>query len=162
MFQLHDPEPPDPATLDVDAVLLASEGKPLTPEAIDFAARIAQRSNAPVRVLTIARIWGTSFGFPAPGLLPTRAEWKEQHDIVEKAIKALKRRGVEASGHVLGTRKPTKKILAEARRHICDAIVMPAEPPRNRFVGNFMWSQEAYRVRRKADVPVYVIQHSPE
>ena len=67
-------EPPDPAGLAVRAVLLASEGRPIPAAAVEFAARIAAQSTAPVHVLSIARVWGTSFGLPNPGLLPNKRE----------------------------------------------------------------------------------------
>jgi nucleotide-binding universal stress UspA family protein len=150
-------EPPDPDTLEVEAVLLASEARPISGEAIATATRIAKRSGAPVHVLTIARIWGTSLGFPSPGLYPSKGEWDAQRAIVDETIRALERTGVEADGHVIGTRNATKRIVREARRLHCGAIVMTADPPRGRFVGNFMWSQEPQRVRRRADVPVYLV-----
>ncbi len=150
-------EPPDPDTLDVEAVLLASEQRPISPEAIAIATRLAERSGAPVHVLTNARIWGTSFGFPNPGLYPSKGEWDKQRAIVDETVRALERAGVEADGHVIGARNATKRIVREARRLRCDAIVMTADESRNRFVGNFMWSQEPQRVRRRADVPVYLV-----
>jgi nucleotide-binding universal stress UspA family protein len=105
----------------------------------------------------VARVHGISFAFPNPWLMPTRKEWQAQRDIVGDAIKALEKRGVEATGHVVGTRKATRAILREAAREGSDAIVMAADPPRNRLVADMMWSQEAYRVRRRARVPVYVV-----
>ena len=36
-------------------------------------------------------------------------------------------------------------------------IVMGGDPPRNRLLGDFIWSQEPYRVRRRAGRPVYVV-----
>jgi hypothetical protein len=33
---------------------------------------------------------------------------------------------------------------------------MGADPPRNRVVADLMWSQEPYRVLRKARVPVHL------
>jgi len=62
-----------------------------------------------------------------------------------------------ASPHVLATRKATKRIVSEAERLGCDVIVMGGDPPRNRFVGDFIWSQEPYRVQRRAGLPVYVV-----
>jgi nucleotide-binding universal stress UspA family protein len=94
---------------------------------------------------------------PNPGLLPTRKEWDEQRKLVTTAVKALRRRGVEADGHVLGTRKATRRIVGEAERLGCDAIVMAADPPRGRLVADLMWSQEPYRVRRRAKIPVYLV-----
>jgi nucleotide-binding universal stress UspA family protein len=94
---------------------------------------------------------------PTPGLLPSRPEWAAQRDLVDKAIKRLKRKGLTAEGHVLGTRNATKKILEEASRYGCQAIVMAADPDRARFVATAMWSQEPQRVRRKARLPVFLV-----
>jgi nucleotide-binding universal stress UspA family protein len=153
-------EPPDPETLEVNAVLLASEDRDISPEAISLAAKIAERSKAPVHVLVIARIWGTSFGFPNPGLMPNKREWEEQRKKAELAVRALKGWGLESEGHVLGTRNATKKILQEAQLHRCGAIVMGADEPKGRLRGNMDWSQEPYRVRRRADIPVYLVTES--
>jgi nucleotide-binding universal stress UspA family protein len=149
---------PDPDAVEVRAVLLASEERVIPPAAIQLAARMARRCQAPVHVFTIARVWGTSFGFPNPGLYPTRREWDAQRDNVERAVKALRRKGIEADGRVVGTRAGAKRIVREARRLECDAIVMGADPPRGRLLADFIWSQEPYRVRRRADVPVYLVQ----
>ena len=93
------------------AVLLASEDREIPTAAIDLAARIAKRSDAPVHVFTIARVWGTSFGFPNPGLMPTRREWDQQRDNVEEAIGRLERKGIYANGRVVGTRAGAKRIV---------------------------------------------------
>ena len=138
-------------------ILLASEGRPIPNAAVARVVELAQRG-ATVRVFSIARIHGTAFGMPTPGLLPTRPEWAAQRDLVDEAIKRLKRKGLTAEGHVLGTRNATKKILQEAAQHQCQAIVMAADPDRNRVVGNVMWSQEPQRVRRKARLPVFLVE----
>ena len=153
-------EPPDPDTLQVDAVLLASEDRDISPQAISLAGRIAEQSRAPVHVLVIARIWGTSFGFPNPGLFPNKREWDEQRKKAELAVRALKGWGLEADGHVVGTRNATKKILEKARITGCGVIVMAADQPKGRLRGNMDWSQEPYRVRRRADIPVYLVAES--
>jgi nucleotide-binding universal stress UspA family protein len=151
-------EPPDPSTLEISRVLLASEGRPISPQALGFTLELARSRRASVHVFSIARVWGTSLGFPSPGLLPTRKEWEEQRTMVGSAVKELKRAGIEAGGRVLGTRRAAKRIVAEASRLECDLIVMSADPPRNRLLGDMMWSQEPYRVRRRARIPVYLVQ----
>jgi len=151
---------PDPDTLHVRAVLLASESREIPRAAVDLAARIAKRSGAPVHVFTIARIWGTTFGFPSPGLYPTKREWDEQRQKAEKAVARLERKGVTADARVIGTRAGAKRIVKEAQRRGCDAIVMAADPPRHPVVANFMWSQEPYRVRRRAGMPVFLVMES--
>jgi len=150
-------EPPDPETLEVEGVLLASEERPICAAAIALAVRIAQRSGAPVHVLTIARIWGSSLGFPNPGLFPSKQEWDKQRAIVDETLRALERAGVECDGHVIGARNATKRIVREAAHLRCGAIVMGADEQRNSFLASFMWSQEPQRVRRRAAVPVYLV-----
>jgi hypothetical protein len=136
-------------------ILLASEGRPIPQHAVDAAAGLAGFS---VRVLSIARVHGVAFGLQTPGLLPNKQEWQEQRDLVAKAVKALKKRGLAAEGQVLGTRKAAKRIVADAIATGCEAIVMAADPPRSRLIQDFMWSQEPYRVRREAKkLPVILV-----
>jgi nucleotide-binding universal stress UspA family protein len=144
-----------------ERILLASEGREIPRQAIDRVIELAAPSGASVRVFTIARVHGVAFGMPTPGLLPTKREWAQQRDIVDQAIKRLKRKGIEADGHVLGTRNAAKKIVQEARNENCQAIVMAADPDRNRIVGNALWTQEPQRVRRRAKVPVFLVVDEP-
>jgi nucleotide-binding universal stress UspA family protein len=136
-------------------ILLASEGRPFSDEAIAEVLAIAA-PHAYVRVLSVARVHGVAFGMPNPGLLPTKREWAEQRDAVASAIKRLKRRGLNADGHVVGTRNATKMILNEATAYRCETVVMGADPDRNRLVANAIWEQEPQRVRRRCKLPVYL------
>ena len=147
---------PEPGSIAVDRVLLASEGRPISPAALELAATLAAQGGGKVHVFSVARVWGSGLGLPNPGLLPNRGEWDVQREIVGSAVEALKRRGLDATGHVLATRKATKRIVGEAARLGCGAIVMGADPPRNRFVADLMWSQEPYRVQRRSEIPVYL------
>jgi len=70
-------------------VLLATEGRAIPAAAVERAAELARESGGRVHVFSVARVWGTSFGFPNPGLQPTRHEWKEQHTVVEDAVTTL-------------------------------------------------------------------------
>jgi nucleotide-binding universal stress UspA family protein len=141
----------------VDRVLLASEGRAIPAAAVDRAAELARAGRGSVHVFSVARVWGTGLGLPNPGLLPSKREWDEQRTVVADAVQALKKRGVEATGHVLATRRATKRIVGEAERLGCSAIVMAADPPRNRLLADLMWSQEPYRVLRRAKVPVHLV-----
>jgi nucleotide-binding universal stress UspA family protein len=140
-----------------ERILLATEGREITAAAIARVVELARKSGASVHVFSIARVHGTSFGFPSPGLLPTKQEWADRRDMVRKTVRRLERKGIEADGHVLGTRKATKRICDQATKEGCDAIVMPADPDRNRVVGDMLWTQEPQRVRRRAKVPVFLV-----
>ena len=150
--------PPDASSLTANKILLASEGRAISEDAIDVAARLAKQSSCPVRVFSVARIWGSGLGLPMPGLLPSKGEWDQQRDLVIQAVRALRKQGLEADGHVLATRKATKRIVSEAERLGCDVIVMAADAPRPWLLADWMWSQEPYRVRRRAKIPVLLVQ----
>jgi nucleotide-binding universal stress UspA family protein len=141
----------------IQRILLASEGREISNAAIARVIELARPSGASVRVYSVARIHGVAFGMQTPGLLPTKKELAEQREIVAKAIARLKRKGIEADGHVVGTRNATKGIVKEATTQGCDVIVMTADPDRNRVIGDFSWSQEPQRVRRRAKIPVYLV-----
>jgi nucleotide-binding universal stress UspA family protein len=141
-------------------ILLASEGREIPDRAIARVVELAE-PGASVHVFSVARVHGVSFGLPNPGLLPTRAEWAQQRDIVAGAVKRLQRKGLKADGRVLGTRKATARIRDEAAKEGCEAIVMAADPDRNRIVADMLWSQEPQRVRRRAAVPVFLVIAQP-
>jgi len=110
-----DRQPTDPSE-----VLLASDGRQ------DFSKRAVARAAAlagsgTVSVVTIAK---TQFGIPHPGLLPNKEELADRNRWVERAIKELRRRGVEADGQVAATRKARKKLAEIARVRGVSVIVI--------------------------------------
>ncbi|MGP0103305.1 MAG: universal stress protein [Solirubrobacteraceae bacterium] len=141
-------------------ILLATEGRAIPDAAIARVAELADRSGPTrpsVHVFSIARMHGVAFGLPNPGLLPTKRELAALREIVDSAIRRLAREGLDAEGHVLATRKVTARICEEAIKEECQAIVMAADPDRNRIVGDMLWTQEPQRVRRRAKVPVFLV-----
>lgn len=136
-------------------VLLASEGRAFTPASIAKAAEVAGPDGTVV-VLVITRVYGSGFGLPNPGLLPTHAEREQCKAHAEKAVKALKRRGLKATAEVAGTRHATKRICRLADALGAAAIVMGSDPDRSRISGGMLWSQEPQRVQRHAKLPVHL------
>jgi hypothetical protein len=143
------------------SVLLASEGRPFTVASIALAADLARAADGTVQVLSIARVHGVGFGLQAPGLIPTKAEWDEQREIVNRAVSRLRRRGLQAEGQVLGTRKPAKRICALAGELGSGAIVMGADPARAKLIRGMLWSQEPQAVERRSKVPVHLAIEEP-
>jgi nucleotide-binding universal stress UspA family protein len=104
-------------------VLLASDGQSrFSARAVAQAAILA--GSRGVAVLTIAKIYGTSFGLPHPGLLPTKGEMKERIGWVDDAIARLDRKGVTADGQVASTRRAAKAIANVARVRGVETVVM--------------------------------------
>ena len=112
-----DPQPTAPA-----AVLLASPGSPLSRAAVRRARELA--GGEPVAVLSILKVYGSQFGLPNPGLLPTRRERDEQLAIVGRAIKDLERLGGDADGQVATTRSAARTIAKVARTRQVRYVVM--------------------------------------
>jgi hypothetical protein len=115
-----DAQPVEPRT-----VLLATDGRqPFSPEAIERAAALA--SPGGVAVLAIAKIYGTQFGLPHPGLMPTRDEVDVRRGWIADAITAFERKGVEADGQLAATRKPIKLIAKVALARSVEHVVVDA------------------------------------
>lgn len=145
------------ATETFQRILLATEGRKISDAAIERVIALADPDGATAHVFSIARVHGVSFGLQSPGLMPNKRELADARENVKRAVKRLKRKGIEAEGHVLATRKSTKRICQEAAQEDCEAIVMAADPDRNRLVSDFLWEQEPQRVRRRAKIPVFLV-----
>jgi hypothetical protein len=116
----------DPQPSQVATVLLASSGGPFSNTAIEAAVR--NSDGGPVAVLTIARVYGSSFGLPNPGLLPTGKELAAQEDLVRQAILSIEKQGLVGWGQVAATRRPGRTIARVARVRGVDRVVV-CEPP---------------------------------
>ena len=106
------PDTPRPFRLPTFAkwiALLASAGTPFSGAAVRRAYELA--AGEPIAVLTILKVYGSSFGLPNPGLLPTRRERDEQYTIVRRAIAAVERRGGTADGQIAATRSAGRTIV---------------------------------------------------
>jgi len=113
-----DVQPTDPCE-----VMLASDGRQdYSPRAVARAAALG--GPEPVAVVTIAKIYGSSFGLPHPGLLPTKDELAERQRWVEGAIGKLRAAGTPADGQVAATRRAAKKLAAVARARGARVIVI--------------------------------------
>jgi hypothetical protein len=116
-----DAAPREPAT-----VLLASSGAPISRAAARRARDLA--AGGPVAVISILRVYGSAFGLPNPGLMPTRRERDEQVGIVDRAIRDLERLGCAADGQVTATRSAGRAIAKAARARQVSYVVMDAVP----------------------------------
>ncbi len=138
-------------------ILIASEGRPISDEVIDLAVDMHD-GNGKVTVLTVARLWGTSFGLPNPGLRPSKAEMEVQKENMFSALSRLENAGIEADGHIVTTRHPSKSIRKQVTQRNCDAVIMGADLRRPWFLRSTMWSQEPYRVLAHSQVPVHLVR----
>jgi hypothetical protein len=135
-----DPQPTAPA-----AVLLATTGEPFSKAAIRRAYELA--AGEPVAVLAILKVYGSQFGLPNPGLLPTRRERDEAFAVVQSAIAALERRGGTADGQIAATRSAGRTIAKVARVRNVRYVVM--DDREQSGIGRVVQSGVVATVRRR-------------
>ena len=135
-----DPQPTAPA-----GVLLASTGEPFSKAAVRRAHELA--AGETVAVLTILKVYGSQFGLPNPGLLPTRREREEQFALVQRTIAALERRGGTADGQIATTRSAGRTIAKVARVRNVRYVVM--DDREQTGVGRFAQASVLATVRRR-------------
>jgi nucleotide-binding universal stress UspA family protein len=142
-----DQQPTAPA-----AVLLASSGAPFSKAAVRRARELA--AGEPVAVLSILKIYGSTFGLPNPGLLPTRRERDEQLAIVRKAITQLERSGCTADGQIAATRSAGRTIAKVARVRQVRVVVMDdsTESGVRRVIEGSVTSTVRRRLAGRADI----------
>jgi len=116
----------DPQPTAQAAVLLASSGSPFSRAAIRRAHELA--AGEPVAVLSILKVYGSSFGLPNPGLMPTKREREEQFANVQQAIKDLERLGGTVDGQIAATRSAGRTIAKVARVRDVNWVVMDSPP----------------------------------
>jgi Universal stress protein family len=149
-----DTQPTAPA-----AVLLASSGAPFSKAAVRRARELA--AGEPVAVLSILKIYGSTFGLPNPGLLPTRREREEQFANVHKAISQLERSGCTADGQIAATRSAARTIARVARVRQVRVVVMDdsTESGVRRVIEGSITSTVRRRLAGRADIELVSAAH---
>lgn len=142
------------AALPSAGVLLASTGKPFSDVAINRAVELAQGNR--VRVITIARIHGSSLGLQHPGLMPNKKEKDAAQALVTHAIKALQKAGTKADGEVVITRSPGRS-FAKAARAAGVARVVIDDTGKGRLSRIDAWFAARYLQLRLKDVDLAVV-----
>ncbi len=142
-------------------VLLASDGRRrFTKGAVARAAALAGSNR--VAVLTIAKIYGTSLGFPHPGLLPTKEEMQERVGWVNDATSRLELGGAQADGQVASTRRAARTISRIARARNVRMVVIddsPTQGIRRALEGSI--GPQVTRGLRGSEIEVEVVPFSP-
>jgi K+-sensing histidine kinase KdpD len=137
-------------------LLLASAGEPFSRDVIARAIELAAPEHAKITVLAIARVFGTSLGFPNPGLQPNRIEIEERKKIAEDAAKILRAEGFEVRVAMSKARNMPKMIARWANAKNFQAIVVadPERPAWRRFVEGDL----AHEIERRCAVPVHAVR----
>jgi K+-sensing histidine kinase KdpD len=136
-------------------VLLASTGERFSPDVMARAIQLATPAHAKITVLAIARVYGTSLGFPNPGLQPNRIEIEQRKKITEDAARILRAEGFEVRVAMSKARNTPKMIARWANAKNFHAIVVadPERPAWRRFVEGDL----KHEIERRCAVPVHAV-----
>ena len=104
---------------------MATAAVPLSKDVLEAVVRLATPERARITVLSVARVYGTSLGFPNPGLQPNRLEIEENKRIIEEAADTLRKRGFEVRVGLSKSRNAPKMIARWAKAKNFHAIVVP-------------------------------------
>ena len=136
-------------------VLLATPAIPITREVIDRAIRLATPEHAKITVVSVARVYGTSLGFPHPGLQPNRYELDKNRKIANDAADILRAKAFEVRVAMSKSRNAPKMIARWAIAKGFHAIVVPDLERagwRRALQGDITWE-----IHRRCGVPVYAV-----
>ena len=136
-------------------ILLASPGVPFSHDVIGRTIALATPGQAKITVLSIARVYGTSFGFPNPGLQPNRLEIEEQRRIIEDAAGILRRKGFEVRVAMSKSRNAAKMISRWGKAKNFHAIVVP-DPPRPKW-RRTIEGDLTQEIERRCGIPVHAV-----
>jgi K+-sensing histidine kinase KdpD len=136
-------------------LLLASGGEPFSGDVIARAIELATPEHATITVLAIARVYGTSLGFPNPGLQPNRIEIEERKKITEDAATILRAEGFDVRVAMSKARNIPKMIARWANAKNFHAIVVP-DPERPAW-RRFLEGDVRREIERRCSVPVHAV-----
>lgn len=120
---------------------------------------VAAAGGGTVAVVAPLRIYGSAWGFPNPGLLPTAREKAESRSLVEATIAAVERAGGRADGQITATRHPAGVVAAAARRRGARLVVVerPVAGRLRTAIEGDLGTAVARRLRHRAEVTVTVV-----
>lgn len=142
-----------PAPLPSRALLVVSPTS-AAPSSEALARAVEAAAGAPVTVLTVLRIHGSSLGVPHPGLLPTAREREGGRAAIAAAIEALEARKVRARGEIAVTRADARVIARTARSVGASTVVLDLPETRGlrRLIEGDLAAQLSRRLRGEAEI----------
>ncbi len=141
-----DPPPDSPR----DVVVVLRPDAAASPELL-AAARATAGS---VTVVLPLKIYGSAFGMPNPGLMPTARERAVGTDAITTTVDRLRRVGVDADGQIVVTRHAHRAIVRIVRRRGATRVLLerPTSSRLRRLVEGDLARQVGRRLGRSATV----------
>ena len=143
-------------------LLVTTDGSELSGKAVQAAIDLASATRAGLVVLHVVPLYPTSYFEGAIAYDPAtigriERQWAEHgQSLVDAAAQRASGAGVEARGVVVRSDLVADTIIASARKHECDLVVMASHGRRG--MGRVLLGSETLQVLTHSTVPVLVLR----
>ncbi|MCG2595514.1 universal stress protein [Ramlibacter sp. XY19] len=143
-------------------ILVPTDGSPLSKKAVKSAVELASAMGAEVVALNVVSRYPVSY-FEGGVSLPPREvgriekQWAENGQAVADAVaQSAERAGVKAKGVTVRSDLVAEAILAAARKHKCDLVVMASHGRKG--IKRLLLGSETQHVLTHGNIPVLVLR----
>ena len=143
-------------------ILVATDGSSLSKKAVGFAVSLAELSEAELVGLTVVARYPTSYFEGGVALSPTEvsrieAQWMDNGQSTVEAVNTqATKKGVKAKLVVSKSDLIAETIIAAAKKHKCDLIVMASHGRKG--IKRLLLGSETQHVLTHSSIPVLVLR----
>jgi nucleotide-binding universal stress UspA family protein len=143
-------------------ILVATDGSPLSKKAVAAAVGLAASLGAQLIALKVTPRYPMSYFEGAVTLAPAEiarieGQWTSEAQAVVDAICAsAQKKGVEAKGVLVKSDLVAESVLAAAKKHQCDLIVMASHGRKG--IKRILMGSETHHVLTHSSIPVLVLR----
>ena len=143
-------------------ILVATDGSSLSKKAVGFAVSLAELSDAELVGLTVVARYPTSYFEGGVALSPTEvsrieAQWMDNGQSTVEAVNTqATKKGVKAKLVVSKSDLIAETIIAAAKKHKCDLIVMASHGRKG--IKRLLLGSETQHVLTHSSIPVLVLR----
>jgi nucleotide-binding universal stress UspA family protein len=143
-------------------ILVPTDGSPLSKKAVKSAVELAAGIGAEVVALNVVSRYPVSYFEGGVSISPKEVgriekQWAENGQaLADAAVKTAERAGVKAKGVTARSDLVAEAILAAARKHKCDLVVMASHGRKG--LKRLLLGSETQHVLTHGDIPVLVLR----
>lgn len=145
-----------------DRILVATDGGPLSKKAVKHAIDLAKLSAAELLAVKVTPRYPQTYleggyALPASEIAQIEKQWAAQAQaVVDAAVKAAKTKGVKAKGLPIRGEMISDTIIATAKKHKADLIVMASHGRKG--IKRLLLGSETQQVLTHSKIPVLVLR----
>ena len=145
-----------------DRILVATDGSPLSKKAVNSAVSLAALCGAELVAIKVVPRYPVSYFEGGMSIAPSdvariEKQWNDDGQAVAQAVvDAARKKGVKARAAIARSDLVAESIIAAARKHKCDLIVMASHGRKG--IKRLLLGSETQHVLTHSSVPVLVLR----